>query len=168
MTWQADLGNLFAEALGGDDLPEPDLGFVPNLERYVAQAGSGRKAAKVLGVPESTLRGWRHGVAPRHIHQRQVELVQSARKAFVPRGPLLDAWNGTNVLAIKARVKVSGDVRTRILHPGREIPQATTQRLIRMYLAGADDTQLGKAIASAIDRYYQKFQYLRVDGVWFE
>jgi hypothetical protein len=165
VTWQQDLGGAFSDALAdGLDLPEPDLGFAENLRRYVAEAGSGRAAARQLGVPESTLRGWRHGTAPRHIHQRQVELVQSARQRATPKAMTLLPGS----LFIKAVVKHSNDKRKRIIHPGRVIPQAVMGRLVRDWAAGASDTQLGNALAKAVDTYYQPFQYVRVDEVGFE
>lgn len=58
----SDLGRAVERLLtGSTDAPD----FREALREYVAEAGSGRRAAKRLGVAESTLRRWRDGATPR-------------------------------------------------------------------------------------------------------
>lgn len=61
-----DLGEAIYREITGGRSPHTELrGWSDALEFIVGQAGSGRAAARELGIAETTLRGWRHGRTPR-------------------------------------------------------------------------------------------------------
>jgi len=155
------------EALG-DELtdganPHPDLGIHANLEILVTQLGSGRAAARFLGVAESTLRGWRRGVNPRG---RSAEIFLAARNASL--GTQWKAgYDGTGELAIKGRIRVSNDFRDRTIHHGRVIPIELMRRILTTWRRGSD-ARAEALLYGAIDRYYQPVEFIDIERAWFE
>jgi len=151
-------GRSIGSALSGALLP--DGGYIPsrtrsihmNLEMLVAYTGSGRAAARTLGVAESTLRGWRHGTLPKG--DRNAEIVSAARRAGAALDTkFIDAYTGQTELTIRALVAVSSDNRDRTLNPGRVIPLSTVRRALNLWLAGEDE-KAGTMLARSMDTYY--------------
>ena len=148
--------------------PGPGLSVAENAEILALAVGSGRAAARRLGVGESTFRGWRKGVQPR---KGAGFLVQAARAAAVnayrPRH-YLNVMDGTNVLAIRGLIVKSSDARTRTIHPGRDIPLVKIRNIVRAWLAGQDD-RVDRLTYKAIDEHYvEDLQFDDIIGVWFE
>ena len=73
----SDLGRAVEKLLTGSTAPP---GFRDALREFVSEAGSGRRAARQLGVAESTLRRWRDGAAPRPAMRDRFE--QAARSMY--------------------------------------------------------------------------------------
>jgi hypothetical protein len=146
-------------------VPSADLSAATNVELLVMALGSGRAAARHLGVAESTLRGWRNGRNPRGGSQ---PLAAAARQAATPLELLRDIRNGNRSLSIKGRILTSSDERDRTINPGRTIPQPTMNRILRMWLAAEDDAKVEAALLKAIDSYYAPMAFLRIDDVYWE
>jgi hypothetical protein len=156
------------DAMGEDltDLPTaPSTTLSPfsNVELLVMATGSGRAAARALGVAESTLRGWRNGARPRRADQD----IVAATRAHAKPGRYRAAYQGDTSLAIDAVITVSGDTRKRTIHPGRNIPQRSIQAMLRAWKAG-DDDRAEVMLLKAIDNYYQPMRYDRINRVYFE
>lgn len=147
---------------------------VPHLDRspqanaliLIDIAGSGRAAARMLGVAESTFRGWRHGVQPRGgVNQA---IVSAARRLAALNSGRLAYARATTGLAIRGTFTVSKDTRTRDIYPGRQMPRATMTRILNRWAAGEDDHKVEQSLIRAIDRWYQPLQFDRIEAVWFE
>lgn len=161
-----DLARELGRALMPPGVPQaPGTGVAANLALIVAHTGSGRAAGRYLGVSESTLRGWRHGVTPR----RDPAFFQIAARVLLSEksGVWGPAYRGESELVISGLVRVSGDVRRRTIHIGRYIPRRSMQFVLRAWRQG-NDAQAEKVLYAAIDRYYQPLALDSIDGVWFE
>ena len=162
----------FVEWMGSDltglaRVPSADISVMENAEILARIMGSGRAAARALGVGESTFRGWRKGVQPR---KGAGPIVQMARAAAVNRNRahFQNVMDGTDVVAIRGTVVVSGDTRDRTIHPGRDIPLVKIRNIVRAWLAGQDD-RVDRLMMKAIDEHYVPgLQIGDVTGVWFE
>lgn len=61
-----DLGEVIYREITNGRSPHTEVtSWSDALELIVGEAGSGRAAARELGIAETTLRGWRHGRTPR-------------------------------------------------------------------------------------------------------
>lgn len=136
-----------------------------NIERLVEATGSGRAAARALGVAESTLRGWRRGVKPRR--PAQWFQAQTRRVLASRRDVYADAWKGDRLLRIKGLIRVSKDVRVRTIDPGKYIPNRVIRRVLSAWENG-DDDKAENILIRAIDQYYQPLAFQNIIGVWFE
>jgi transposase-like protein len=146
--------------------PSASLSAQQNVEALIEATGSGRAAARTLGVAESTLRGWRHGVKPRGGNQ---PLVVAARAALTAKtGELARARAGQTELAITGIIVVSSDSRKRTVHPGRYIPRSTINRILTMWSQAQPDDKVEAALLRAIDRWYQPLDFDQVIGAAFE
>ena len=156
-----------------------DLTGIPSLSRstftddvllITRLAGSGRAAARQLGVAESTFRGWRKGAVPKGGLQRQ-PIKRAARVAAV-HAHSLDNWVGAyngdadSLLTIKGVFTKSADTRPRTLHPGRYVPNEIIRAVLNAWVAGNDDIAESTLIAG-IDRYYEPFGYDQVFSASF-
>lgn len=128
---------------------------------YLSGRLTGRGAARALGVPESTLRGWRNGVTSRRgIGTRMVTLARTI-------APHLAWARGDGSLTIQGTITVSQDTRTRTIHPGRQIPGPIIRSALTRWVNGNDNTAEA-IILGAIDRYYQPMEFDQLTRVWFE
>lgn len=138
-----------------------------SVEALVSVAGSGRAAARYLGVAESTLRGWRHGVTPKRDHR---QLASAARTAMMLGTQTWnDAYTGVTQMMIKGWVVASSDRRNRTIKVGIYIPQQRTQAVLRAWLAG-DDARAERLLNRAIFDHYEGVyvEDANTDYVWFE
>jgi hypothetical protein len=145
--------------------PSTDQTIGRNIDVLVRLAGSGRAAARALGVAESTFRGWRHGVQPR---SGQQAIVSTARRLGALNTGQLAYALGDGSLTIRGIIRVSRDVRERTVHPGRHIPSTTMARILRRWAAAEDDSKVERSLMRAIDHYYQPLDFQTITGVWFE
>jgi hypothetical protein len=157
---------------GLNNPPSATLSVWENLEILVAATGSGRAAARALGVAESTLRGWRKGARPRRTNLEFVATARGAATAYYRPsafgGSHYDAaYRGDVIMAIRGWIKVSNDSRKRTIHVGREIPQRSMQGILRAWSAGNDE-KAESLLVNAITRYYANVNITAVLGVWFE
>lgn len=124
--------------------------------------GSGRAAARWLGVPETTFRGWRKGIAPKG--EAADMLAQAARDNEVeehdPAG-FDEAVKGNTELVIRGVFTSSSDTRVRTIHPGRVIPRQTMARVLKTWRDGEDD-KAERQLLRAIKDYYHDFDYDQV------
>lgn len=160
----ASLIDHVGQALTASAAP-PSLSLSPqsNIELLVWATGSGRAAARALGVAESTLRGWRRGVKPRKDPR---VLVAAARGAMAaPRWN--EIYRGDKTLVIEGWIRVSSDLRKRTVYPGRTIPRRVMQSVLRAW-AQADDERAERLLYNAIDTHYQPLEFDVILGVWFE
>lgn len=143
----------------------PDRNTLRNLHGLVSGYGSKRGAARALGVPESTLRGWLKGVTPK----RDPQAIQTALRGLYAdaRGHYASAYRGDTLLTISGLIRVSKDVRVRTVHPGRVIPLAKIRNVLRAWRAG-DDARAERLLYKAIDEHYQPLQFDNIIGAWFE
>jgi hypothetical protein len=147
-----------ADAMGVDltgmgRVPSERLSVMENAQILARLAGSGRAAARALGVAESTLRGWRRGVQPRTVPTSLVTLgralaVQSNRPEHMAQ-----VMAGGRLLTIRGVVVVSGDARLRTIHPGRDIPLVKIRNIVRAWAAGQDD-RVDRLTVNAINHHY--------------
>src|SRR6185436_5381734 len=144
-------------------VPSLDRSPQANIESLVSAVGSGRAAARALGVAESTLRGWRRGVTPR----RDPRVFVAAARGALSGDRYAAAYNGDVTFAIKGKIRVSSDERERTVYPGRNIPRQTMQGILRAWATG-DDERAERLLYKAIDTNYQPLQFNTVVGVWFE
>lgn len=146
--------------------PSDALSFVGNLQILVDAMGSRRAAGRLLGIGESTLRGWQRGVKPR----RDINMVQWARaaagEAYRP-GLYGEAYSGAKTLVVHGVVANSGDVRVRTIYPGRYIPRQSMQYILRAWSRG-DDATANRVLNDAIGKWYEGCDVQTMTGVWFE
>jgi hypothetical protein len=154
-----ELGNHLSGGTGWDLSDDPAQLADALADLY----GSGRAAARALGVAESTFRAWRRGSRPKGDRRR--EMVSQLRRNMAP--DRLAAAHGDGELAIRGRVTVSGDTRERVVHPGRFIPKPVMGRVLAAW-ERVDDARAEAMLVNAIDRYYQPLAFDRIDEVWFE
>jgi hypothetical protein len=145
------------------DVPSTNLPIHVNIELLVEAAGSGRAAARVLGVAESTLRGWRKGAQPR----RENRTIVAAARGTMAGPRWAEIYSGQATIVIHGVVVVSTDVRPRTVYPGRYIPRQTMQGILRAW-ASADDARAERLLYNAIDTHYQPLQFDVITAVWFE
>ena len=160
------LADLFGDAMF-EGRPVPHTG--PEAARLVSVLyGSGRAASRALGIPESTLRGWRKGVTPKGESAQKIQLLARAAAPGIR-----DAYDGSSKLAIKATVQFSGDRRDRIIHPGRYIPRPLMRRIITTWVQGKDRT-VETLLHNAIQTHYfntdatEALVYMQPTDAWFE
>lgn len=160
------------EGMGQDltglhNVPSTALSAQENIEILVAAIGSGRAAARALGVAESTLRGWRKGARPRRDNQLFVATTRGAATARFRPDHYDDAYHGRKIMAIKGIIRVSNDARPRTAHVGREIPLRSMQGVLRAWSSG-DDDKAERLLQNAIIRYYASLEFDAIERVWFE
>jgi hypothetical protein len=154
---------LSGQLAGRWDTPSDDP-----YHRLVILAGSVSAAARELGVPRRTFRGWLEGRKPRH-PPNAIAAIREHRIAQPAHQPHWhDAYTGEKTLAITGRIRVSNDIRIRTIHPGRYIPNAVTRTYLDAWRAGEDDGQVEAMIIQAIDQYYQPVAFENILAVWFE
>lgn len=151
--------------LPGFHIPGHRVSLQDRIQGAIATFGSGRKAAKALGIPESTLRAWRKGAKPRH--DPAPKFKATGRSNPPPGSPFWMAWTGQGELVIKGVIRVSGDIRDRTIHPGRQIPRSIIRAALSAYQRGEDDL-VGSILLRAIDSYYQPMKFETVERVYFE
>lgn len=148
--------------IDGSDSPSYLAGYITGL------FGSGRAAARYLGVSESTLRGWRRGRQPR-IGQQAVLALARRAATYRSDGAYWRAWQGGpgGELTIRGVVVVSGDVRLRTVHPGRYIPRARMREVLTTWQDG-DDARAEALLYSYMDQYYVPMEFDSIDSVTIE
>lgn len=143
----------------------PGRNTLATLHNVVGDAGGIRPAARALGVPESSLRGWLKGVTPKRSPQ---SILAAARGFYADRRGQYDAaYRGDRLLTINGLIRVSKDVRVRTVHPGRNIPLAKIRNALRAWRAG-DDARAERLLYKAIDEHYQPLAFDNIIGAWFE
>jgi hypothetical protein len=118
-----------------------------------------------LGIPESTLRAWRKGVKPRR--DPTPVFKRTGRSAAAGGAAFQAAWSGSGELAVKGVIRVSGDIRDRTIHPGRQIPRSVIRAALSAWENG-DDEVAGNTLLRAIDTYYAPMAFETIDRVYFE
>lgn len=149
---------------GGTQVPRTG----PEAARWVSNLyGSGRAASRATGIPESTLRGWRHGVTPKGpAAERLLRLTRVA-------APNLNYARDNGSLAIQGTVQYSADRRDRIIHPGRFIPRSLIRRALTEWVNG-NFNKAETLIHNATMKYYfndeaeETLIYMQPTRVWFE
>jgi DNA-binding transcriptional regulator YdaS (Cro superfamily) len=125
------------EGLTNRSVVDDDTPFVELLGRLVRIAGSGKKAAALIGVSDTTFYRWRAG--------RQTPktgagtLVRAVRRAELPRGVETDVRSKARTMRVKGTITISGDVRIREVNLGANIPQRQTTLFVSAWLSGDDD-----------------------------
>lgn len=157
--------SLIAGWPGSLPVPSADLPAALNVEALVFVTGSGRAAARHLGVAESTLRGWRRGRVPR-VGSRS--LAAAARMAGTPPQLLTNIRDGTRSLRISGWIISSRDRRRRTVNPGRFIPQPTMNRILNRWLSADDDSKVEASLLRAIDTYYTPLGFDIIESVDWE
>ncbi len=149
---------------GEDPAPGPALSIVDNLEILVDQFGSGRAAARALGVAESTLRGWRKGVRPR----LSAPTIAAMARGAASYGRYQRAYDRPNFLKIRAWVTQSSDTRLRTIHVGREIPAAKIRTVLTLW-SKLDDEKADRMLWRAITKHYSAFDSIgHIEWLSFE
>lgn len=140
------------EALTGQPSDE-GLDTAGLIERLADVAGSGSKAARLVGVSPVTFNRWRRGVQrPKtgpNIFRRAL------RRALLSPQTEADVRGGRRRLVIVALgVVVSNETRRRrTLRVGDHIPKPVMSRILTSWLTG-DDEATHKRLWNAIDKYY--------------
>jgi hypothetical protein len=127
-----------------------------------ARYGSGRKAAKALGIPESTWRGWRSGRPPKpgnpHAERLRVETVKAERRARLKPGrerrlraggPIASQIGNVNGVLVVS----SERGRTRDVDLADYITPESEQKIVDAYLSGREGA-VEDAFREALDDYY--------------
>lgn len=134
--------------------PSADLGTARNARILADAAGSGRAAARMLGVAESTFRGWLGGVTPKRGGAFLVTAARLAASATNRPGHLKDAMDAdVKTLTIRGLVVVSSDAKIRTIYPGRWIPRIKIRNMLRAWIAG-DDARAARLMGRAIETHY--------------
>lgn len=136
--------------------------FTDDVRLLVQHYGSGRAAARALGVAESTFRAWRHGAVPRG-GQRRDDIKTAARMAATDPDKMAaaEAGDADALLTVKGIFTVSRDSRIRTIHPGRYIPLPIIRNVLDLWRQG-QDAAAERALVNAADHYYQPFAYDQV------
>ena len=127
--------------------------FHEDLRRTVNLVGGQRPAARLLGVPESSVRRWLAGGRTR----RTIDFVRPIRRLYAGRQRFVNAYNGYVSMVVEANITYSNDTRRRRIHVGREISIRRIQAILRAWEDGNDRTvhnNLSRAI---------KEDYFRID-----
>ena len=156
------LADLMGESLMGQPAPRSQA----DAANYLAdRLGSGRAAARALGVAESTFRGWRSGVTSKRGIGTRLTVLARQMAPGLPRA------RTTGSLAIHAEVTMSSDTRERTLHVGRKIPQPLIRRALTAWAMG-NDRAVETLLTNAILKYYfedtETIMYMQPKRVWFE
>lgn len=138
--------------------PARYLSVAENAEILALAVGGGRAAARLLGVGESTFRGWRKGATPRGGGDALVSAARAATGARYRPGHYADAYAGHDELVIRGVIRVSQDIRIRTVHPGRVIPKAKMQSVLRAWASG-DDSRAERLLIKHIDEFYQPLDF---------
>ena len=159
-----------ARLVGSPFVPTTDRDPQVNAQRLQSIAGSGREAARQLGVAESTLRGWRKGVRPKDPAANQRMVAMGRQLAAARTGELARVRRDPNAngLVIKGIIRVSNDQRTRTILVGRHIPADTMRRILTAWANGVDDSKVDAMLHRAITSYYAPTDFVSIQGVWFE
>lgn len=145
-------------------LPSVDNTPAENIEIIVRAAGSGRGAARFLGIGESTLRGWRKGARPKRSPEWLVQQARAAAQNDMYRA----GRSGEGSLAVTGWIQASSDLRRRTIHPGAAgFPLALIRRALTAWDKGLD-SHADALIVGGIDRYYQPLEFVSVERAWFE
>jgi DNA-binding transcriptional regulator YdaS (Cro superfamily) len=143
----SDLGRAVERILtGSTDAP----GFRDALREFVAEAGSGRAAARQLGVAESTVRRWRHGGMPR----------PAARAAFVQAYRRLAARNITPAdIRIRTSERASKGGRREREITGRQLrlDDAAAGRVRDAYVAGGREAAAKQLVKETPVSFYKTY-----------
>lgn len=143
--------------------------FTWHVETIARLAGSGRAGARLMGVAESTFRGWRHGAVPRG-GQRHDTVKALARTMAVQSNPTrfhaAMVGDADALLTVKGTFRVSGDTRSRVIYPGRYIPNSVIRRALGEWAQGLDD-RAESTVIRAIDTYYQPFAFDKIEWAGF-
>jgi DNA-binding transcriptional regulator YdaS (Cro superfamily) len=138
-------------ALTGRD-PDSGASFGALLDRLAGLAGSGSKAARVIGVNPTTFNRWRRGVMRPKGGDGVVR--RAIRKQEVPTGLLADIKAKRKTLKIVGTVSVSNDKRRgRKCDVGAHIPKGVMTRILNLWFAG-DDEKANSMLWTAIDKHY--------------
>lgn len=125
------------EALTGRSYAGPETGFPELLGRLVRVAGSGKAAARLIGVSDTTFYRWRSGrQAPKTGADTLARIV---RRAELPPAVERDIRAKHRTMRVKAVWHVSRDVRTREINLGQAVPQRSTTLFVSAWLAATDD-----------------------------
>lgn len=144
-------------------VPSTQLSPAENAEILASLVGGGRAAARLLGIGESTFRGWRSGRRPRDGGDL---LVAAARGAAAGRR-YHAAYDGTTTLSINGHIIVSNDARIRTVHVGEHIPLRKMQSVLRAWQKG-DDTRAERLLYKHIDENYQPLEFDTIHWAEYE
>jgi hypothetical protein len=144
-----------------DPPPSNALSPAENAEILASAVGGGRAAARLLGIGESTFRGWRAGRQPR----KGGDLLVAAARAATAGRRYDAAYAGETELEINGLIIVSSDARIRTIHPGRNIPLRQMRNVLRAWING-DDSRAERLLAKHIDEFYQPMEFDNI--LWAE
>jgi len=147
------------------DLCGTDTTDLPALVR--ALGGNVSAAARAVGVPRSTLRGWLAGRTPKRANRAITAAARGALTVIHRPGHYAAAYNGTKTLRISGTITKSRDSRSRTINVGQYIPQSLMKRILTTW-AGAKDNTADTLLNNAIDHYYTDLDFTTIDRVWFE
>lgn len=128
--------------------------FHTDLRRATDLVGGQRPVARLLGVPESSVRRWLAGGKTR----RAIDFVRPIRRLFAGRQRFVNAYNGFASMVVTADVTYSNDTRRRPLHVGREVSIRRVQAILRAWEDGNDRTTHNNLLRAI------KEDYFRLDG----
>jgi hypothetical protein len=161
-----DLIRLMGEDLAGGSVPDTARDAMHTI---VGIVGTIAGAARILGVPRSTFRGWLTGRQPRLPRQALQAAVRGVLIAVRGRTDHYNAaYAGRIRLRIAGTVIVSSDSRPRTLRVGEHIPMITMRNIIRAWASGDDDAA-SRLLRRAIARHYQRnLDIVAETGAWFQ
>lgn len=121
------------------------------LVRLVAVAGTGKAAAKALGVSPTTFYRWRRGVQQPKVKPDMIRAT--LRRQLLKPNLERQIRSKQKTLHIHGTITVSGDTRPRTLKVGNHIPATTMGRILNTWLRGEDD-KVSTQLWNAIDKHY--------------
>lgn len=140
--------------------------FGARLEAIVAEAGSGRKAAKLLGIGETTLREWRKGRGSKTAAGRAAReaRLDKLSRAAMANPAVMDRWRNNNISVIVTNVPGRGG-GTRTLGAGAlNLAPGTGANVVRHWLAGRDREAAQAFRAGIRDPWYRDVMF----GEWMD
>ncbi len=148
-----NLADVFYDAASGGRRHEDASMSLPEmLAELVRIAGSGAKAAKLVGVSHTSFNRWRRGVQKPKAGADAVR--QALRRQYLPAGKEKQIRTGALRLSLTATdIRVSSDSRPRTIRVGSHIPLPLMGRVVTAWLKG-DDKRVENTLRNAIDKHY--------------
>lgn len=143
------------------------------LAELVTAGGSGKGAARLMGVSDTTFYRWRNYAtkAERGIRQKPPEkrvLVAAIRKAGLTPELRKKITSKQISMKIRGMVVMSDDTRERTIHPGQYIPGQKMGILLSAWTSG-DDERTDRLLNKYLDQHYAEgIEFDRIDWVRFE